>query len=161
MNRFRTAALTSAVFAAGLLFGRLSQPATAMAQDDAAAEPPAPLSEASTNEVRASVRALESARDELEREGRYEPATTGVNPFLVLSGGGSAVEDLEGDQGVDPETFAALYAGRASDAVKEHLATDDDGRLLYKGTAVRMYSIEKLRRMYTQRDRLSADDAGF
>ena len=159
MNRPRTLAAFALVFAGGALFGRLGDPSAAFAQDDA--DQPAELSEAAVNEVRASVRALETARDELEASDAYRTVTTGVNPFLVLSGGGDAMADLESENGVDPETFAALYAGRATDEVKEMLSVDDDGRLLFKGKAIRMYSIEKLKAVYAERDRFAAEDSGF
>ena len=159
-DRLRTLALAGGVFALGLTLGRLDGGNAALAQDEPAAEEE-PLPEAAVNEVRATARAVESARDELASAGRYAPATTGLNAFLVLSGGGDAVADLDGDEGVDPETFAALYAGRATDEIKGDLSTDDDGRLLYKGRAVRMYSIERLRKAYDERDRLTSDDGGF
>ena len=58
---------------------------------------------------------------------------TAINAFLVLSGGGNALDDLESGHGVDPETFAALYAGLAIPEIGDHLAKDDQSRLTYKG----------------------------
>lgn len=117
----------------------------------------APLSEDAENEIRAVGRSLSSAVDELESAGRYVAATTGANPFLVLSGGGDAMADLESDNGVDPETFAALYAGRVNEEIKDNVSIDDEGRVLYKGRVVRMYSVKRLKEMYQRRDALASD----
>ena len=144
------------VFAFGLAVGRFSGPAVAQAQE---ADGPV-LSENSANEINAAGRALSVAREQLTADGLYNAAATPVNPFLILSGGGDAVADLEAGQGVDPETFAALYAGRATDEVKAKLTRSDDGHLLYDGVMIRMYPIEKLENMYAQREQLQAGE-GF
>ena len=137
------------LLALGILIGRSDAllPA-AIAQDGAEVTP---LSEEAANQIRSVNRALENARDELEREGRYVPATETLNAFLILSGGGDAVADLEAGNGVDPETFAALYAGQASPEVKQHLRVDEEGHLLYKNGVVRMYSKSRLKDLYDQR----------
>jgi hypothetical protein len=78
-----------------------------------------------------------------------------VNSFLVLSGGGNARADLESGMGVDPETFAALYADQAIPEIQQNLAKDDDNRLTYNGTVVQMYSKSKLQRLYAERIKLT------
>lgn len=143
------------VLAAGIGIGsmRSSLVSQIEAQDDAVLE--SPLSEDAANQIRAVNRSLESARDELETEGRYRAATDAVNPFLIMVGGGDAIADLESDDGVDPETFAALYAGMASEAIKDDVTIDDEGRVRYKGKVVRMYSIKRLKQMYARRSAMS------
>lgn len=116
------------------------------------------LPEELANEVRAVNRSLDSARDSLERQGRYVAATESTNSLMILSGGGDAIADLEEGNGVDPETFAALYAGEALPEVKEHLSVDDEGRLLYKGRLVRMYSKSRLKDLFTARRQYTAGD---
>ena len=73
------------------------------------------------------------------------------NSFLVSTGGGDAVADLESGRGVDPETFAALYADLATDEIAQHLAKDGEGRLTYKGKLVRIYPIARLKELFTKR----------
>lgn len=90
----------------------------------------------------------------LEGEGKYTSAVDGTNSFAIAFGGVDAIKDLEEDRGVDPETFAALYAGRASPDVFPHLGTDSRGRLTYKGNVVKLYSRERLKKLYARRDQL-------
>ncbi len=91
----------------------------------------------------------------LEQEQRYAPVMKGVNAFAVLSGGADAKQDLETGRGVDPETFAALYAEQATDEIAAHVSKDEQGRLTYKGKIVRMYSISRLKQMFAKRATLS------
>ena len=98
---------------------------------------------------------LQDAMDALQNEGRYESITDGINSFLVFSGGGNALEDLESGHGVDPETFAALYAGQAIPEVGDHLGKDDQGRLTYRGQVIRMYSESRLQQAYAVRIKLA------
>ena len=147
--------LVATAFAAGLIFGRTSDVTVATAQDAAGGQG---VSENAATEIRSAGRAIQAAGDELRADGQYNPATTVPSPFLILSGGGDAVADLDAGDGVDPDTFAALYAGLASDEVKPKLSTDDDGRLLYNGKPVRMYSIKKLQAMYKMRSQLEASE---
>jgi len=99
--------------------------------------------------------ALQQVADSLKSEGQYESATEGVNAFLLLAGGGNAREDLEGGTGVDPETFAALYAGRAIPEIQEKLDWDADNRLTYNGKVVQMYSRSRLQRIFAERLKLT------
>jgi len=85
---------------------------------------------------------------------RYQSATEGINYFALSVGGVDAIRDLEEGRGVDPETFAAIYADRALPKISEHLTTDDNGRIRYKGNIIRIYSRERLRHTFRQREEL-------
>ena len=69
-------------------------------------------------------------------------------------GGVNAEQDLEEGRGVDPETFAALYADMATPKIAEHLDYDEQGRLRYKKNVIRIYSKERLRTLFNQKDQL-------
>ena len=116
-----------------------------------AADPDTGATKESVDKIRAANKALGEAMDSLKQEGRYEPATEGLNAFLILSGGGSAKKDLETGQGVDPETFAALYAGQGLPEIKADLDKDDKQRLTYKGQLVQLYSKARLQMVYAER----------
>lgn len=100
-------------------------------------------------------------------------AFVGTNYFAVSVGGIDALQDLEQGRGVDPETFAALYAGWAVPSVAEHLnlkrvkdaagrtslkVDSPDGRLRYKGAAVRLYSPDRLRELFDRRESFRTDN---
>ena len=97
--------------------------------------------------------AIKSAAETLEQENLYVPATTTLNVFSVMAGGLNAKQDLEDGRGVDPETFAALYAGEAIPEVKENLDHDDQGRLTYKGKVVRIYPKQRMKKIFQERAR--------
>jgi len=78
-------------------------------------------------------------------------ATEGVNAFAVTTGGVDAMDDLEKGRGVDPETFAALYAGQANKEVADSLDHDDQGRLTYKNKVIRMYPVSRLKELFQER----------
>ena len=145
MRRTTTILGSFLLFGAGYLLGTaetsLTPRAHAQNADDA---PQIELADEARSKIHESELALQDAMDALQNEGRYEAITDGINSFLVLTGGGSALEDLESGQGVDPETFAALYAGLAVPEIGDHLAKDAQGRLTYKGKVVRMYSESRL-----------------
>lgn len=101
------------------------------------------------------------------------PAFSGVNFFGVSVGGIDAIRDLEESRGVDPETFAALYAGFALPKVARHLNLKKeivfggrvrlridaaDGRLRYKDSAVRMYSPDRIADLFDQRSSFQVDE---
>lgn len=92
--------------------------------------------------------------DFLESENRYRSITNDQNYFAVSVGGIDAFRDLEEGRGVDPETFAALYAERSVPEISEHIEIGDDGRLRYKGRIVRMYSRERLKSVFRARDEI-------
>ena len=100
-------------------------------------------------------------------------AFIGINFFGVSVGGINALRDLEEGRGVDPETFAALYAGFAVPSVAKHLnlkkrlvtggrldlqIESADGRLRYKGAAVRLYSRQRLSEMFARRAAFRTED---
>lgn len=116
------------------------------------------ITEETRTKIKTAADALNAAMQALQDESKYTPAIKGVNSFGVLTGGGSAITDLKAGAIVDPETYAALYAGLASDAVAPDLAKDADGRLTYKGQVIRIYPVSKLRAMYQIRAAITGED---
>jgi hypothetical protein len=114
------------------------------------------LAKETADKLRTANNALRDAADALKTEGRYEAVTEEVNSFLVLAGGGNAKEDLQSGAGVDPETFAALYAGDAVPEIADQIEFDDEGRLTFNGQVVRMYSKARLQRMLAERTKLAS-----
>ena len=133
----------------GFLLGRMdfNSGSAIRAQDADMAGP----SEETTKKIQLANDALKAATESLKNESLYVAATKPINVLGVLSGGINAVDDLESGRGVDPETFAALYADEATDDVKQHLGKDEDGRLTYKNKVVRIYPISRLKKMQAQR----------
>ncbi len=123
----------------------------------AAAVQPGAVSEDAQKKITAAFEALKAAREALETETLYLPATKTMNAFGILSGGLNAIEDLETGRGVDPETFAALYADLGTDEVKAKMTKDDKGRLVYNGKLVQMYPISRLRKTFDARAALSGE----
>jgi hypothetical protein len=109
------------------------------------------ISDDSSKKVREALNRLQDAREALAGEGKYETITEGLNAYLITTGGGNAREDLETGVGVDPETFAGLYAGRALPEIQTMLGTDDQGRITYKDQPVRIYSKSRLQRNFANR----------
>ena len=107
------------------------------------------------SKIREANRTLGEAMDALTSDGLYESVIEGPNAFLILSGGGNAREDLESGRGVDPETFAALYSGRATPEIQALLGVDDQGRITYNNEVVRMYSKSRLQALHANRIRLT------
>jgi len=101
--------------------------------------------------VNKSVRELNSL---LSAGGQSTTVTTGINFFGASVGGVNAEQDLEEGRGVDPETFAGLYADMAIPKIAENLDYDEQGRLRYKKNVIRVYSKERLRALFHQRDQL-------
>lgn len=125
---------------------KVFQPQTARAQ--------AVTEDTPEGKIKQAYKILDATQQMLVNNGRYRPAINGVNTFAVTVGGVDAVRDLEEGTGVDPETFAGLYAGQATDAVAAKLKTDEKGRLTYEKKVVRMYSIERLKKMFRKRAEL-------
>jgi hypothetical protein len=149
------------IFGLGFHAGTLqwSAQSTAIAQNDDTG-----ASEEVTKSITSAYSALQTVRSNLKQEGHYTSATTMLNVTGVMAGDIDAIGDLEAGNGVDPETFGALYADMASTEVSEHLNTDENGRLTYKGKVIRMYSIESLKTFYQKRRKFAGDDeetAGF
>lgn len=120
------------------------------AQDGAAG-----LSDDTAGKIKAAHESLKAAMDALQQDGKYEGLSESPNAFLILSGGGNAMEDLQSGQGVDPETFAALYSKNVKPEVQDALTTDEQGRILYNDQLVRLYSRSKLERLAAERTKLS------
>lgn len=120
-----------------------------------AQQPQSGVQEDTANKIREANRRLIEAMEALKSDGLYESITEGPNAFLILSGGGNSRADLESGRGVDPETFAALYSGRAIPEVKDLLGTDDQGRLTYNGEVIRLYSKSRLQRTFANRVKLT------
>ena len=97
----------------------------------------------------------QEAAQALKDEKRYETATEGVNLFAVSVGGLNVLDDLEKGRGVDPETFAALYADRALPVISEKVGRDAQGRITYDNKVVRLYSISRLQKLFDQRRKYS------
>ena len=100
----------------------------------------------------------QEAAQALKDEKRYETATEGVNLFAVSVGGLNVLDDLEKGRGVDPETFAALYAGLATNDIQEHIERDSQGRVTYKGKVVQMYPIRRLTQLFKERLKYSGEE---
>lgn len=123
-----------------------------------AQDPASTLSEETTDKIHDANNALNLAVLALKNDGRYKSAIEDPNAFAVLAGGVDAIADLESGRGVDPVTFAGLYADRAVEEVKNELSHDAEGRLLYKNKLVRMYSIGRLKRMYALRAQVLGEE---
>src|SRR5580693_1171110 len=130
---------------------------------------PSPLSADPTTEsvqgalrdkLRDADRVMSEAMQMLQDEKRYVPAILGLNAFATSVGGVDAVADLESGQGVDPETFAGLYAGQAVPEVAEHLAHDAQGRVTYKNRVVRLYNPTHLKQLFAARVEFAPAGAG-
>lgn len=104
--------------------------------------------------IRAAHESLQTTMESLRIEGKYETATKGINSFLVLAGGGNSLAQLEAGLGVDPETYAALYAGEAIPEVADFLGYDAEGRLTYKNQLVRIMPVKDLKSIYDTRNKL-------
>jgi len=141
-----------ALVAFGYVLGSsgVATPAALQAQNEAEG-----ASEETQGKIRSAYDALNAAMAALEQEQQYTPVMKGVNAFDVLAGGADAKQDLETGRGVDPETFAALYADQATDEIAANISKDEQGRVTYKGKIVRMYSISRLKQMFAKRAALS------
>lgn len=155
------AALTLVVFGYVLGASQALSPATVLAQADAkkaAGESSGGPSQESQDKLKAASDALKTAMEALQIETLYNPATQGTNAFAVLAGGLNSREDLERGRGVDPETFAALYAGLATDEIAAEIGRDTEGRVTYKGKVVRMYPISRIKALYASRATLTGEE---
>ncbi|HAH46600.1 hypothetical protein [Gimesia sp.] len=107
--------------------------------------------EETEDKIKRGVKQLMEAQSALEQENFMRPATKGLNAFAVSCGGVNALDDLEAGNGVDPETFAGLYAGMAKPDIAAQLGRDDQGRITYKNKIVRMYPVSRLKKMFATR----------
>jgi len=150
MRRWQSALAYTGVLSLGYLAGisGLFQSNHVTAQDKAPATKP-------NIKLAAAFTALNEAAESLKADGQYETITQGTNAFLILSGGGSAKADLESGSGVDPETYGALYAGLVAPEIVDQITKDNNGRLLFNGQTIQMYSKSKLQRVYANRLKLA------
>ena len=157
MQRFRHSLLLLTLLALGYVAGQsgLLAPRGLLAQNAAAPQGP---SEDSVEKITSGFDAVKTAAASLKREGRYTQATSGINLFAVSVGGLDVKGDLEKGRGVDPETFAALYAGLATVEIQEHIAKDSQGRVTYKGKVVQMYPIRRLTQLFKERLKYSGEE---
>jgi hypothetical protein len=149
----RTSSLIIAVLMLGLGYwlGAAGAPPRLLQAQDAELG----LTEDMTTKIRDAFRRLNDAREALQAAGKYEAVTEGTNAYLVLSGGGNARQDLESGRGVDPDTFAGLYAGRAIPEIQALLGANELGQITYNNEVVRMYSKSRLQRVEAQRVKLA------
>ena len=152
LMQYKTLAFGLTMLTAGYLCGSGALPlqSTLTAQDADSG-----LSDDTATKIHAAHEALKSAMDALQQDGKYEGLSETPNAFLILCGGGNATEDLASGQGVDPETFAALYAGSVKPEIKDSLTRDDQGRLLHNDQLVRLYSRTRLEKLFAERTKLS------
>jgi len=145
MRRVRSVASAALMIGFGYLcgLGQVSQ-SVVTAQDDNKPD-------AAALKINAAYKSLVDAKDALEVAGRYQSITDGLNVFLIMSGGGNAREDLESGRGVDPETFAALYAGKAIPELQPLLGLNEHGQITYNNEVVRLYSKSRLQRAFAER----------
>jgi len=137
----------------------LAQASKAKARPGADAQAAPPLSDEAKAKIKAAADALKAAQEALEAENRITAsATKGINSFTILTGGGGSLEDLKSAGGVDPETFGALYAGLATDAIVVDLGRDSENRLTYKGRVVRMLPVSAIRGAYARRSEITGED---
>ncbi len=145
-----------ALVAAGYLLGSsgLLQSPPVQAQVEAGADS---INKDTKAKIKAAYEALVAAKEALTTDGLYKPATdpSVINAFAILSGGLNAMQDLESGQGVDPETFAALYADLAAKDLRPDFAKDAQGRLTYKNKLVRMYPILRIKQDFARRRELA------
>lgn len=150
MTRIRSTLYALALLSIGYLCGSSGQFVGQVTAQDGD-----PLPEQVSTRIRDAYRRLQDAKDALESSGRYEAITEGVNSFLILSGGGNAREDLESGRGVDPETFAALYAGKAIPEIQSLLGVNENGQITYNNEVVRMYSKAQLQKRFETRAQIN------
>jgi hypothetical protein len=155
-----------ALFAVGFVCGHLDSalPSLLHAQNDDAEQ----LSDQGLIAYQKARKAVVDMNDMFIATGRSTAAATDVNYFSVSVGGIDVQRDLDEGRGVDPETFAALYAfedqivnGQKERVFKQfgldvsqHLDTDDQGRIRYKEKVVQLYSTARLNELFNRRDEL-------
>ncbi len=149
------AVLFAAGYAVGTFSGQLSLPLQAQQED---------VAQYSQDVLQAYQKAHKSVREVTNlfvASGQSTSASGGLNFFGASVGGINAEQDLEEGRGVDPETFAGLYADMATPKIAEHLDYDELGRLRYKKNVIRIYSRDRLKQLFQKRDQLEiqSDDS--
>jgi hypothetical protein len=142
---------TSGVFQPAKVEAQQAQPETAQAPEVTG------LNKDAQEKIKAAHDALLAAKEALANDNKYNPATEPdvLNVFGILTGGVDAVNDLESGRGVDPETFAALYADLAAGNLRADIERDSEGRLTYKNKVIRMYPIAVLKQRFALRRQLA------
>ena len=160
MSRLRQVVVGLFLISAGYVLGASQsfQAPTLQAQQNSGVP-----TEETEDKIKRGVKQLVEAQAALEQENFMRTATKGLNSFAVSCGGVNAIDDLEAGNGVDPETFAGLYAGLAKPDIAAQLGRDDQGRITYKNKIVRMYPVSRLKKMFATRLKYSGapDDDGF
>ena len=156
------------LFAGGFLCGHLETALPTVL--NAQVEEPVVLSADALTTYQKARKAVSDLNDAFVAAGLSTSATTDVNYFAASVGGIDVLRDLEEGRGVDPETFAALYAfedqqlagtgqkervfKRFGVEISQHLDSDDKGRVRYKKKIVQLYSTERLNQLFNRRDQL-------
>lgn len=166
----RRAAVVSGLvlFAAGFACGHLDSALPSML--NAQLDEPAVLSNDALVAYAKTRKAVADLNGIFVAAGLSTSATSDVNYFSVSVGGIDVLRDLEEGRGVDPETFAALYAFEDQELgatgkkerifkrfgvdISQHLDSDEQGRIRYKGKVVQLYSTERLNQLFARRDKL-------
>jgi len=166
MRRYVALCGSAGLFLAGLLLGSQGWIGPSLLQAEASPPPaaksektePVPtggISPETREKIKAAYIALRIAADALEKEGFYRSASNEVNVFGVLSGGVDALQDLRSGNGVDPETFAAIYAQTISEDFRGLLEKDSTNRYTFEGKLVQLYPVSELRRRFIIRAQLT------
>jgi len=158
MQKLSLVVFAAVIFSAGYLVGSTESKDQGTVQ--AAVQQNDRLSDQALVTYKAAQLRFNELGDFLESENRYRSVTNDQNYFAVSVGGIDAFRDLEEGRGVDPETFASLYAERSVPEIAEHIEIGDDGRLRYKGEIVRMYSRERLKSVFRMRDEINNRSEG-
>ena len=153
--QLKTVAFGVAMLAAGYMWGAGALNGFSLERGVTAQGTDTPLSEDSEAKVRAAHDTLKAAMDALQQDGLYAGLSDSPNAFLILAGGGNAMDDLQSGQGVDPESFAALNAGQVTQEIRDALTRDEQGRLLYNDQLIRLYSRSRLEKVLANRTKYS------
>ena len=160
VKRLARFAKSAGLLSAGIVLGAVAASPLGPVTAQEAAAPATDISEANAEKIKQASDALATAQVALEQDLLYKPAVQGLNAYAVLSGGVDAIEDLENGRGVDPITFAGIYAGREIDEVTPHLKRAANDRLTYKGKLVRMYPPERMKELVAKQAAILTLTAG-
>ena len=166
MRRVAVIVCGLALFAAGFVCGHLDSalPSTLNAGQDDGLQ----FTDQMLTAYQKARKSVVDLNDMFIATGQSTAAASDVNYFSVSVGGIDVQRDLEEGRGVDPETFAALYAfedqivSGAKERVfkqfgvdmSQHLDSDENGRIRYKKKVVQLYSTERLNELFNRRDEL-------
>ena len=157
MLRTRSVVASAVLFAAGYAVATFSgqSPRPLQAQQEGGT----PYSEDVLQAYHKAYKSVREVTNLFVAGGQSTSASGGLNFFAASVGGIDAEKDLEEGRGVDPETFAGLYADMATPKIAEHLDYDELGRLRYKKNVVRIYSRDRLKQLFDKRDQLEIQSA--